>query len=427
MADHEHADRHLWEFRWVRDLALLLVVVLLCYLFYAVRAITLPVLAGFGLAYVFNPLITWAARERRVPRWASTAGIMGLLVVFVTAVALAIVPSLVQQSVKLVENAPQFARKITDATGLDLDAKLQEIRERFIPGYGDEETDTPDDADGDDENAADDDAVGATAQTQTPGDMEDQPPPQPEVVEVNVHPGGGRTVASSRQTDLMVVGKYLLVGVGSAGGFLGTAIGLGAYIGLFIVVVTFCFFFFSWKFQPILEWFVPLIPNSARDETMRIVRKMDRSVAGFVRGRLVQSLVLAMILSVGWGIVGVPYWLLLGIAGGLMNLIPYAAVVTWPVAVMLASVSGEFDLVWSVVLPSVVYFVGQLVDGWVIEPLVQGQATDLDPLTVLLAVLIGGSLAGFLGLLVAIPVAACIKIFSKEVVLPRLREYAANH
>ena len=80
-----------------------------------------------------------------------------------------------------------------------------------------------------------------------------------------------------------------------------------------------------------------------------------------------------------------------------------------------------------VIFPTVVYLLAQALDGWVMEPIVQGRATNLDPLTVLLAVLIGGTLAGLLGMLAAIPVAACIKILGQEVMVPRLRRYAEQH
>jgi predicted PurR-regulated permease PerM len=72
----------------------------------------------------------------------------------------------------------------------------------------------------------------------------------------------------------------------------------------------------------------------------------------------------------------------------------------------------------------VVYLIAQLADGWLVEPVVQGKATNLDPLTVMLAVIIGGSLAGLLGMLLAIPFAACGKILAREVILPELRQFA---
>ena len=75
---------------------------------------------------------------------------------------------------------------------------------------------------------------------------------------------------------------------------------------------------------------------------------------------------------------------------------------------------------------SIVYVIAQSLDGWVIEPLVQGKATGMDALTVLLVVLAGGALLGILGVVLAVPIAACIKILCQEILLPKLRNFAAH-
>src|SRR5690606_18955455 len=113
--------------------------------------------------------------------------------------------------------------------------------------------------------------------------------------------------------------------------------------------------------------------------------------------------------------------LLLGVFTGLLNLVPYAGVFGFLLAVGLATVDqmtgGTFRW-FAPVGAAVVYLIAQGIDGWVVEPLVQGKATDLDPLTILLVVLLGGSLGGLLGLILAIPIASCVKILSQEVLLP---------
>jgi len=111
--------------------------------------------------------------------------------------------------------------------------------------------------------------------------------------------------------------------------------------------------------------------------------------------------------------------------------VPFAGVVGLVAAVALSVldhlVQTDATLTWGVLLlPALVYAVAQGIDGWVVEPLVQGKATELDPLTVLLAVLIGGALLGILGLVIAIPVAACIRILGQELIVPKLREAAAS-
>ena len=138
---------------------------------------------------------------------------------------------------------------------------------------------------------------------------------------------------------------------------------------------------------------------------------------------------MSVVLSVGWWIAEVPYWLLLGLLSGLLNLVPFAAVVGCAAALLLTTIDavagGQWTL-WVLIWPAAVYMVAQLLDGWVVEPLVQGAATDLDPVSVLLVVMVGGAVAGLLGMLLAIPVAACVKILAKEIVLPKLRKLAAG-
>ena len=104
------ADRHLWEFRWVRDLAILLVVVLLLSLVYSIRSITAPIVIGLGLAYVFNPLVNWASRWHRVPRWASTAAAMRAAIAAVLGIANYARPRLRDQIKGMIADLTKFLR-----------------------------------------------------------------------------------------------------------------------------------------------------------------------------------------------------------------------------------------------------------------------------------------------------------------------------
>ena len=214
--------------------------------------------------------------------------------------------------------------------------------------------------------------------------------------------------------------------------FVGGVLSFTSYLLLAAVIIAFCFYFFSIHFDGILGFFVPLIPIAHRERTLAILREMDRTIASFIRGRLLQAGVMMSVLTIGWWVTGVPYFLLLAVLSGLLNLLPYAAVVGWAAAVLLTVLdhlgggSPGTSWWWIVIAPSVVYAVAQLLDGWLVEPVVQGKAVNLDPASVLIAVLLGASLAGLLGMILAIPTAACIKILSREVVLPKLRRLAAG-
>jgi predicted PurR-regulated permease PerM len=80
---------------------------------------------------------------------------------------------------------------------------------------------------------------------------------------------------------------------------------------------------------------------------------------------------------------------------------------------------------WGIILwPVLVFAVVQALDGWVLTPMIAGKATNLDPVTIFVAVLAGGSVLGAYGMLLAIPVAACIKILIQESLLPNVHAWA---
>lgn len=143
---------------------------------------------------------------------------------------------------------------------------------------------------------------------------------------------------------------------------------------------------------------------------------------------------MGVLLSAGWFFAGVPYWFFLGMLTGLLNIVPYLSVISWPIAILLkyldtlTNASGATPGLLAVVLwPSVVYVAVQFLEGWFLTPWIQSGQTNMSAVTIILVVIIGGVVAGVLGMLLAIPVAACIKIFFEEVVLPPLARWAATH
>jgi predicted PurR-regulated permease PerM len=421
-------QRPLWQRRWFQVmLAVLLGLLLASFivppifgLIYELRSVLLPVVIGFILAYIANPAITTAQLRYCVPRWASTAAIMFAGVLVVATFLLLAVPPMVAQGAELVIKArevyPTAVRRLVEtAESLRIFEPIERLPTRLDP---------PIEATGDvviaDPTPVDDPT---TEHVQTAPETELDPA-------IALRAMLDDVVAWLQQLDWSTVGvtvaRSLDIGVGVVAG----AIGLTTYLFLAGVIIAFCFFYFAWRFDRIIHWFAAFIPASQRQTTYSVVRQMDKSVSAFIRGRLIQVAVMTVILSIGWLIAGVPYWLLLGVLTGLLNLVPFVPVFGWLLALVLTLIdhaAGTHGVtLWTFLGPSLVYFLAQGIDGWVIEPVVQGAATNLDPLTVLLVVLIGGSLAGLLGMLIAIPTAACIKILAKEVLLPRLRELAAK-
>ena len=199
---------------------------------------------------------------------------------------------------------------------------------------------------------------------------------------------------------------------------------------LLIFLVPFYFFFFAAAYPKVLRFGRQLIPDHNRDRAFFLIGEMDKAVSGFVRGRLVISAILGVILSVGWLIVGVPYSIALGLIVGIFCAVPYLSIVGLPVAIILLAVE-QFSLDvdhrmtwWGIILwPTVVYMIAQTLDDWVLTPLIQGKSTNLAPVSIVVAILAGGSIAGIYGMLLAVPVAACIKILLREVLMPRIHEW----
>ncbi len=424
----------LWQREWFQWLVVVLVALAvasmivpsLLGLVYAIRPVLLPVVVALSLAYIVNPLIGWVERRLRLPRWASTAGIMLALLVVLTILSLLIVPPLAKQGADLVIRLQKYPTQLLD---------LIQDKPANGPNSSSEPDPTPaqDNAQSGEGSTTENEQPSATALT--PETAFEPPSSVNEMIDRLRDPVFLRSVLARAldyvdEISWQSVANFLYRSLDLGVGVGVSAINTTSYLLVATVIVAFCFFFFSWKFERLLAWFVPYIPAAHRARTLELLDKMDASVAAFIRGRLLQVLVMIVVLSVGWWWAGVPFWLLLGVLSGLLNLVPFAAVVGWLVAILLTSIdamAGGDGFTLSVIIwPTVVYVVAQALDGWVVEPLVQGKATDLDPVTVLLVVMVGAALAGLLGMLLAIPTAACIKILAKEVFLPWLRALAAE-
>ncbi len=203
---------------------------------------------------------------------------------------------------------------------------------------------------------------------------------------------------------------------------------LGSFLFSLSLVIIY-FFFFAWSFPSIQRTVWNMVESQEEDDRWpKLLSEMDQAIGEFFRGRLLIALLMSVMLGAGWFWVGMPYWILLGLGAGLLSLIPYAASLIWPFAILLKYLdmsmgSSSTDNFWMQLLvwPSAIYLGVQMIEGWILTPWVQSQSTDLSAATILLVVLIGGAIGGVLGLILAIPVTACLKILTKELIIPRLR------
>jgi predicted PurR-regulated permease PerM len=151
-----------------------------------------------------------------------------------------------------------------------------------------------------------------------------------------------------------------------------------------------------------------LIPERAKPEVLVVGRRLNRAIGGFLRGQLFVALIVGVLCSVGLLIIGLRFWLLIGMIAGLFNIVPLIGPWIGGVpGVIVALTTGDLGQAIGVV---VVMVAAQQIDNHFITPYVMQRAVKLHPAAVILALLAGGSIAGFAGLLVAVPTAAVLKI-----------------
>lgn len=372
----ELADRRLWQIAAVRDLGWLVLLLFLLWFGYYLRAIFTPVLIAVALAYVFDPPITLAEKRWRVPRPATITILLTVALLATVGLAIWLLPLAIQQVVGLAQALPGWIDQLAQKADIDLAAAIDQI------------------------------------------DLEAR-------------------VKALQEDPMSVVMpglRAVLAGSGPVADAIGNVAGTATYVGVTLALIPIYFFFFAWRFWPMVRSVEPYIPGSQRRRIVHLASRMDNAVAGFIRGRLIIAAIMAVLFSVGWALCGVPYWLLLGLAGGILGIIPFIGGIVWPLAIALKYMqmtSGAdapgFDWMAILLWPTVVFAIVQFLEGWVLTPWIGGKSVNLDTVSTIIVVFIGGALGGMYGLLLCIPIAACIKILLVEEALPRLRQWAADN
>ncbi len=153
---------------------------------------------------------------------------------------------------------------------------------------------------------------------------------------------------------------------------------------------------------------IELTPPRYRDEMAYVVGEVGSALGSFVRGQLLVALLVGIASSIGMWLIDLPFWLLIGLVAGFLNLIPFLGpIVGGALAVLVALLNGDpWQAFWAVVIMVAI----QQVDNHVITPMIQRTRVNLSPLVIVLALVIGGSLAGLLGVLIAVPLTAAFRI-----------------
>jgi len=156
-----------------------------------------------------------------------------------------------------------------------------------------------------------------------------------------------------------------------------------------------------------------LLPRRIEADVTRLVREIDEVLGAFLRGQFMVMVALGLVYSVGLWLVGVDMAFLIGMLAGLLSIVPYLGTFVG-LAVSVGVALFQFGDALHLVFVLLVFGVGQSLEGMVLTPNLVGDRIGLHPVVVIFAVLAGGQLFGFLGILLALPVAAALNVLVRH-------------
>ncbi len=185
-------------------------------------------------------------------------------------------------------------------------------------------------------------------------------------------------------------------------------------IGGTVVLIPIIAFYFLLDWDRMLESLRRLIPRPYEESTLKIVGECHSVLGAFVKGQFLVMFLLGVVYAVGLQLIGLEVGLIIGMIAGLASIIPYLGFGVGIIAAVIAALF-QFGLEWThLALVLVVFMIGQAIEGYILQPFLLGDKIGLSPVAVVFAVLAGAQLAGFLGMLIALPVAAIIVVLLRH-------------
>jgi predicted PurR-regulated permease PerM len=181
------------------------------------------------------------------------------------------------------------------------------------------------------------------------------------------------------------------------------------HVGIIFVLAPIIAFYMLVDLPHIREVMRSLVPDRARGDVMVVARRLSTAIGGYFRGQLAVAFVVGVMASIGMLVIDLPFWLIVGMVAGLFNMIPLIGPWVGAVPGIIIAVTTGGGLSQAITV-AVVMAIVQQIDNHFISPIVMQRAVKLHPAVVMLALLAGGTLGGFFGLLLAVPATATLKI-----------------
>jgi len=336
------------------------VVVLLGIIVYVLRVIWPPLILAGAIVFLLNPIVT-RLQGRHIPRALGTALSYAAVVAVVVLVGLLVAPLATRQYDDLAEEWPELRE--------DLEEDVNNLSERSeedewpirIPTW---------------QELEDQFSAEGTADADDDGTISDE----------EQRDRFAAQISTARELALKVF-----------------------HVGIIFVIGPIIAFYLLVDLPHIRKVFRSLVPYRARGDSMVVARRLSTAIGGYFRGQLAVAIVVGIMSSIGMLLIDLPFWLIVGMIAGLFNMIPLIG--PWVGAVpgiIIAFTTGGGT--GKAIAVAVVMAIVQQIDNHFISPIVMQRAVKLHPAVVMLALLAGGTLAGFFGLLLAVPATATLKI-----------------
>jgi len=436
---------------WVRAGGLLALLMLLGLLMYLLSSVLIPLFFAFIVAYAFDPLIDIFERLK-VRRMVTIVCLLMFLLGAALSVPLFVIPGLIVESEKLTSRAAQGIQdqwldqvlerlpledvierldKISapvDAATVAAPTAEQKLAQQYVAmqeGFKDPAkpgalTAAPP-------------VLGAITSTSTtpgvspeslPGNgSEDQKKEEEKNVRAELLEKIGHLINKNASTfivsniqEIMGAGKQVgTTAAGVVGSVLGLLIASAVFIGNFALFLFVTIYLLN-DYDHIIGVCDDLVPPRFRSKTRRIMKRIDMQLRAFFRGQGMVCACLGAMYAVGFLASGVPFAVPLAIFGGVASFVPYLGLVlTIGPALLLTLLVHGID--WHLGGVLATFAIAQFLEGNFITPAIVGSQVGLGPVWVILAIMVFGGTMGFTGLLLAVPVAAVLKVVIEEGIL----------
>lgn len=359
----KQADQHTWYRRWfsgnnlLNGLLVVLLVLLIVFLGWQVRfifepvralftAVGAPILIAGVLYYLLSPAVAWFSKHTKIPRNLSVGILLVLLLGIIAGIISIVVIVLRDQVISFIDHWPNYW--ITSQNFINETFKSNEFK--------------------------------------------------------TVRDFLNNTNADINQNVVDWSRKYVTSGVAGIGSFASIL----TTIGITVVSTPFILYYMLLDGHRFSGFVAEKFPRKVRSSLRQLLTEISEQIAHYIRGQLGVAFAVMIMFGVGFTIIGLPYGILLALMAGFFNMIPYvgsilAQVPVWTVAL----IAGGPKLL---LLAIVVLIIEQPIEAHVIAPRILGSALAIHPVTVIVVLLSGGHIFGVLGVILAVPTYAVVKV-----------------